>query len=173
MQSTNLSNRILRPPRPWFIYASLFIALGMSYIPVGLLPGWPDWVALVLCFWSVRQPQYVGLGKAFLLGILVDIGHGAAMGQYALAYVLLSHCAQMLARRLLWFSAREQALHIFPLLLMTQIVMTIVRLIAGAAFPGWLYYTGSITGALLWPALTFLLLWPQYQPEERDEHRPI
>lgn len=173
MQSTNLSDRILRPPQPWFIDASLLVALILSYIPVSRLAGWPDWMALTLCFWSIRQPQLVGLDKAFLLGLLVDIGHGAAMGQYALAYVLLSHMAHTFARRILWFPPRQQALHILPMLFIAQVVMTVVRLIAGDSFPGWTYFLAPITGALLWPALSLLLLWPQYQPEDRDDHRPI
>ena len=59
------------------------------------------------------------------------------------------------------------------MLLITQVVMTVVRLIAGDSFPGWTYFLAPITGALLWPALSLLLLWPQYQPEDRDDNRPI
>lgn len=173
MQSTNLSNRILLPAKSWFIYTSLLIALVISYIPTGKIPAIPDLVALTLAFWSIREPARVNMGTAFLLGVLVDIANGAAMGQHALAYVALSYLAQALSRRLLWFPPRQQAIHIFPLLLFSQLLMIGVRMLAGAEFPGWLYLLSSMTAAMLWPPLTFLLLWPQYQPEERDENRPI
>jgi rod shape-determining protein MreD len=173
MQPTHRSNRILQPAKVWFIYLSLFIALGCSYIPTGLIPGIPDWVGLVLAFWSVREPRRVGMGAGFIFGLLVDIGLGAAMGQHALAYVILTFLASELSRRLLWFSAWQQALHMLPLFLICQALMVVVRMLAGAEFPGWSYFLVSFTSALLWPPLSMLLLLPQYQPVERDDNRPI
>jgi len=173
MQPTHRSNRILLPAKTWFVYLSLGVALALSYIPTGRLPGVPDWVAVVLAFWCIREPLRVGMGAAFVLGILVDIGHGAAMGQHALAYVVLAYLASALSRRVLWFPTVQQALHVLPLLVLTQALMVLVRVVAGAEFPGWWYFSTSLTGALLWIPLSFVLLLPQYQPIERDEHRPI
>ncbi|AVZ80530.1 rod shape-determining protein MreD [Zoogloeaceae bacteirum Par-f-2] len=173
MQPTNRSSRILLPVKLWFVWLSLIVALGLRYIPTGRLPGVPDWVALVLAFWCIREPLKVGMGTAFVLGLLVDIGLGAAMGQHALAYVVLAYLAAGLSRRVLWFSPLEQALHVLPVLLLAQLLMVLVRLLAGAEFPGWWYFAASFSAALLWWPLTFLLLLPQYQPVERDENRPI
>ncbi|THF62105.1 rod shape-determining protein MreD [Pseudothauera rhizosphaerae] len=173
MQPTNRSSRILLPVKFWFVWLSLIVAVGLRYIPTGLLPAVPDWVALVLAFWCIREPLKVGMGTAFLLGLLVDIGLGAAMGQHALAYVVIAYLATALSRRVLWFPPLEQALHVLPLLLIGQMLMVLVRLVAGAEFPGWWYFLSSFSGAVLWVPLTFLLLLPQYQPVERDEHRPI
>lgn len=173
MQPTHRSNRILQPARTWFVYLTLLIALGLTYIPTGRLPGVPDWVAVVLAFWCVREPMRVGMGAAFVFGILIDIGHGAAMGQHALAYVVLAYLATSVSRRVLWFTAVQQALHVLPLLLLVQLIMVAVRLIGGAEFPGVWYFASSLSGALLWLPLSFLLLLPQYQPVERDDNRPI
>lgn len=173
MQPTNRSSRILLPVRLWFIHLSLLVALGLAYVPTGLFPGVPDWVALVLAFWCIREPLRVGMGAGFVFGVLVDIGQGAAMGQHALAYVVLAYLANGLARRLMWFPALQQALHVLPMLLVAQLLMVIVRLIAGAEFPGWWYFLSSFTSVLLWLPLTYLLLLPQYQPVERDDNRPI
>ncbi|MCK9259022.1 MAG: rod shape-determining protein MreD [Azoarcus sp.] len=173
MQPTNRSSRILLPVRLWFIHFSLLIALGLVYVPTGRLPGVPDWVALVLAFWCIREPLRIGMGAGFFFGLLVDIGQGAAMGQHALAYVVLAYLANGLARRLMWFSALQQALHVLPMLLVSQALMVAVRLIAGAEFPGWSYFLSSFTGVLLWWPLTYLLLLPQYQPADRDDNRPI
>ncbi|MBW7862638.1 MAG: rod shape-determining protein MreD, partial [Rhodocyclaceae bacterium] len=136
MQPTHRSNRILLPAQTWFVYLTLVIALTLSYIPTGRLPGVPDWVAVVLAFWCVREPMRVGMGTAFVFGILVDIGHGAAMGQFALAYVVLAYLATSVSRRVLWFPALQQALHVLPMLLLTQGIMVVVRLVGGGEFPG-------------------------------------
>lgn len=173
MQPTNRSSRILLPVKRWFVYFSLFVALGLEYIPTGRTPGVPDWVALVLAFWCIREPLRIGMGAGFVFGLLVDIGLGAAMGQHALAYVVLAYLANGLARRLMWFPPLEQALHVLPMLIVSQVLMVAVRLIAGAEFPGWLYFLSSFSGLLLWVPMTYLLLLPQYQPVDRDDNRPI
>lgn len=173
MQPTHRSRRILRPVRLWFVYLSLIVAMTLSIIPWGAVPGVPDWLALVLAFWCVREPRLVGMGAGFVFGIFMDVAYGAAMGQHALAYVLLAYAANTLARRVLWFGPVQQSLQILPLLLGAQVVMVAVRMLAGAEFPGWSYFFSSVTGALLWLPLHFVLLLPQYQPEDRDDNRPI
>lgn len=173
MHPTHRSNRILQPARPWFIWLSLLLALGLTYVPTGRMPGVPDWVALVLAFWCIREPRRVGMTTGFVLGLLVDVGLGAAMGQHALAYVVLAYLATSLSRRVLWFGALQQAVHVLPMLIVAQAIMLVVRMLAGAEFPGWDYFLSSLSGALLWAPLGFLLLLPQYQPVDRDENRPI
>lgn len=173
MQPTNRSPRILLPVNQWFVLVSLLVALLLNLIPLGRLPGIPDWVALGLAFWCVREPRRVGMLTAFVLGIVADVANAAVLGQHALAYVLVAYGASTLSRRILWFSLPQQALHIFPLLLLTQIVVLIVRLLSGAEFPGWSYFLSSLTATLLWPAVSLLLMLPQYQPVEKDDNRPI
>ena len=63
------------------IAGSLAIAVFLNLIPLGRLPFVPDWVALVLCFWSVREFRRVGMGWAFVLGLLMDVADGAVLGQ--------------------------------------------------------------------------------------------
>lgn len=173
MHPTHRSNRILQPARTWFIWFSLFAALSFNYVPTGRLPGLPDWVALVLVFWCIREPRRVGMTTAFFFGLLVDVGQGAAMGQHALAYVAMAYLATSLSRRVLWFRTLQQSLHVLPMLLLAQAIMVAVRLLAGAEFPGWTYFISSFSSAVLWGPLGLLLLLPQYQPVDRDENRPI
>ena len=101
MQPTHRSSRILQPAKLWVVYFSRFLALGLEYIPSGRVPGIPDWVPLVLAIWCVREPLRVGMGVGFVFGLLVDVGQGAAMGQHALAYVVLAYFANAAARRVL------------------------------------------------------------------------
>jgi rod shape-determining protein MreD len=59
------------------------------------------------------------------------------------------------------------------LLLAAQLLMLGVRLVAGGTFPGFAYFTGSLVGAALWPAVTFMLLAPQRRAADVDQTRPI
>ena len=173
MHPTNRSSRILQPVKLWFVYLSLFVALGLEYIPTGRTPGLPDWVALVLAFWCVREPLAIGMGAGFAFGLLMDVGLGAAMGQHALAYVVLAYLANSLARRVLWFPAWQQALHVLPLLLLTQALQLLTRLIVSGRFPGWLNFIESFVAVALWPIVTWILLAPQRRAVDRDHNRPI
>jgi rod shape-determining protein MreD len=110
MQPNFSSSRILLPVRPWFIVLSLLVALLLNLLPTSYWPGVPDWVALVLCFWSVREFRKVGMGTAFVLGLIMDVADAGLMGQHALAYVLLAYAAAGLSRRVLWFPLLQQAL---------------------------------------------------------------
>lgn len=173
IQPSHSSRRILLPARSWFIYFSLCCAFVLNLIPLGRMPGVPDWIALVLAFWCVHQPLKVGMGAGFFFGALMDVANGGVMGQHALAYVLLAFAAAGLSRRILWFPLGQQALHVLPLLVGTQIVLLLVRLATGAEFPGILYFLSGFVATLLWHPLSYILLLPQYQPVERDDNRPI
>jgi len=173
MQTSYSSSRILLPVQPWFIASTLLIALLLNFLPTANWPGVPDWVALALVFWCVREPRRVGMGLAFLFGLAMDVADASLLGQHALAYVLVAYGASSLSRRILWFPLGQQALQVFPLLLLVQLVQLGVRTIVGADFPGLAYFVGPCLAALLWPLLTFVLLLPQHQPVDRDANRPL
>jgi rod shape-determining protein MreD len=166
-------SRILLPVRPWFIAVSLFIALLLNFLPTSDWSWMPDWVALALLFWSMHEPRRIGMGAGFLLGLVMDVADASLFGQHALAYVLAAYAAVAIARRVAWFSLGKQALHVLPLLLMVQAVQFLVRAMPDVALPGLSYFLGPFIGAALWPPLTFVLLLPQHQPEQRDENRPL
>jgi len=173
VQPTFSSSRILLPVRPWFVVFSLLVALLLNFLPTSAWPWVPDWVALVLVFWSIREPRRVGMGAGFLLGVAMDVADVSLLGQHALAYVLASYAAAYLSRRVLWFPLAQQALHVLPLLLLVQLVQFGVRAMPGASLPGLDYFIGPLVGVCLWWPLTFILLLPQYQPVSRDANRPI
>jgi rod shape-determining protein MreD len=115
----------------------------------------------------------VGVGVAFLAGLLVDVHQGALLGQHALAYTLLSFVAITIHRRLLWFGLLEQALQIVPLFFAAHLVSLAVRMMAGDMFPGWGLLLAPLFEALLWPVATLVLLAPQRRPPDPDENRPL
>jgi rod shape-determining protein MreD len=165
--------RILLPVRAGTILASFAVALLLNFLPWKNIAVVPDFVALVLTFWCVRQPRLVGLGAAWMLGLVTDVGNGVLLGQHALAYSLLAFAAITLSRRILWFSYWGQTLHVAALLLFAQAVGMAVRMAVGADFPGWSIALGPLIGAALWPLVSGLLLLPQRRPPETEEARPM
>lgn len=173
MDSIGAPQRILLPVRVSTIVLSFSAALILNFLPWKNVMLAPDFVALVLVFWCVRQPRMVGLGVGWVLGLLTDAGDAALLGQHALSYSLLAFGAITLSRRILWFGLSQQALHVAALLLAAEAVAVLVRLAAGAEFPGWSVVIGPLAGALLWPLVTVVLLAPQRRALEPDSARPI
>jgi rod shape-determining protein MreD len=164
---------ILLPVKVGFMAVSIAAALAFNLLPWQDVRGVPDLLALVLAFWSVHQPRRMGIGIAWLLGLVMDTANGALFGQHALAYAALAYAAQGLHRRILNFPVWPQALHVLVLLLASQLIMLAVRMLAGGTYPGASYFIGSLISAVLWPLATFVLLAPQRRAAEVDETRPI
>ena len=167
------SDQLLLPVNPLFIAFTLLVAMVVGLLPLGRMPGAPDLLAVVLVFWNVHQPRRVGVGVAFVLGLLMDVNDGALLGQHALAYTLLSYIAITIHRRLLWFGIKEQALQILPVFFAAHAVALIVRLLAGDMFPGWVLLLAPLLEGLLWPLVVLLLLAPQRRAPDPDQNRPL
>ncbi|MEM5384520.1 rod shape-determining protein MreD [Paraburkholderia phymatum] len=169
----NRPQYILQPVNPYFIAFSLAAAFLLNMMPWGRLIGIPDFVALVLLFWNVHQPRKVGMGIAFMLGLLMDVHNASLLGEHALAYTLLSYGAITIHRRVLWMPIGVQIFAVMPLLVVAQLVPFVIRLLTGASFPGWGYLIDGFVEAALWPIASILLLMPQRRPADPDDTRPI
>ena len=164
---------LLLPANRAFITFTLAAAFIMNLLPWGRTPWVPDFLALVLVFWNVHQPRKVGIGIAFLFGLLMDVHEASLLGEHALAYSLLSYGAISMHRRVPWFGALGKMIHVLPLFLMAQVVTVLVRAVVGSGLPGWSVLLTSLTTTLLWPLADVLLLAPQKRAVERDENRPL
>ena len=166
-------DHILLPVNPAFIAFSLIAAFFLNLFPWGSWVWVPDFVALTLVFWSIYQPRKVGIGIAFLMGLVMDVHGAALLGQNALAYTLLSYFAITIHRRVLWFRPPVQALHVLPLLVLMQVVQVLVQLAVSGKLPDWTYFAQSFVAVALWPVVCWLLLAPQRRAVDRDDTRPI
>ena len=165
--------QLLLPVNLKFLWATLFAALLINMLPFGRVPWMPDLLALVIVFWGVHQSERVGVGAAFCMGVLMDVQQSALLGQHALAYALLGFFAVTIQRRLLWYPLASQAVRVFPLFLLAQVIELGVRMVGGGTFPGWTLMLAPVIEAVLWLPATWLLLAPQRRAPERDENRPI
>jgi len=154
---------ILRPVKPWFIVLTLVLALLANLLPASglVLALRPDFLALVLLYWCIQEPRFVGVGTAWVVGLLMDVGDATVFGQHALAYAFLAYAAEYFRRRVLRFPPWQQAVQVAVLLLLCSALVLLIRLVGGASLPRWTYLAPSLVGALLWPLLSVVLQWPQ------------
>ena len=165
------SDEILLPVNPVFLVGTLIAALLANLLPWSGWALWikPDFVALVLLFWCIEQPRRIGFTRACLLGLLMDVADGSLFGQHALAYSILAFAGIVLHRRVRMFTIPPQVMHVISLLLLNDLIVLVIRLIAGDDFPGYQYFIGSFIGGLLWPVISVLLKLPQ-RPRSDPDH---
>lgn len=164
---------LLLPANPFFIWFSLVVAMMVNMLPLGRIAWMPDFLAVVVVFWSVHQPLRVGVIAAFLFGLAVDVHQSSLLGQHALAYTTLGYFAITMHRRLLWFTVPSQAIQVLPLFAAAHGIELAIRLLAGGAFPGWMFLLAPVLEAALWPIVSILLLAPQRRAHDPDENRPL
>jgi rod shape-determining protein MreD len=147
----------MRPVSLKLIYFTLMVAFMLYLLPwagFGLMLR-PDFVLLVLLFWLLRAPQLCNVGTAWAMGLLIDLASGSLFGQHAMAYAMAGFFAIFYQRRLVLFTAWQQAGYVLLLLLLSQTTLLVIKLLAGNAPPGWGYFLPCLTGVLLWQILLF------------------
>ncbi len=135
------------------IALSIIVALMLTVVP---LPGWaqplrPEWSALVIIYWCMALPHRVGVGIAWVVGLLLDVLTGTLLGQHALGLALIAYLTVLLHQRIRVFPVRQQALTVLVLLLLYQLVILWAMGVTGRAPRDWTYWGASLTGTLLWP----------------------
>ncbi|MGO8830244.1 MAG: rod shape-determining protein MreD [Steroidobacteraceae bacterium] len=134
---------------------SALVALALTVVPVPLALDVlrPDFLVLVVFYWSIESPRAGGLGLAFLAGLALDVINGVVLGQHALALTLMAAWATHLRLRLRVFSVLSQSLTIFALLTGYQFILFWVDGATGNPVTSFSRWLAPVIGALLWPLL--------------------
>jgi len=143
------------------IYFIATIAVAMVLRVMSIWPSLdvfnPDWIVLVLIYWSIALPDRVGVFTAWSVGLLTDVLTGRLLGQYGLIYALIAYFSIKEHRRLRQFPMIQQCLFVFGCLVLSQsIIFGMESLRAGNRLSLDFWYP-VVSGALVWP-LVFLVL---------------
>jgi rod shape-determining protein MreD len=143
----------MSPLKYLVICLSLFVALVLMILP---LPDWaqiyrPNWMALVMIYWSMALPKRVGLWFAFVCGIILDTSLGTLLGQHTLALVLIIAINMNFYQRIRVLALAQQAIYVFVLLLLNQVVVAWVEGFLGRSTPLLAFFGAPFIGMLIWP----------------------
>lgn len=135
------------------VLPTMVFALMLHMLP---LPDWltyvrPEFVTLVVMYWVLAMPEKIGVTIAWCVGLLLDVTQGAILGQHALGLVIVAYILQLEYQRIRVFSLVQQALVVFVLLLIKQIMVLWVYGLVGHAPSLQLYFLPSLIGAIIWP----------------------
>ncbi|PRY66161.1 rod shape-determining protein MreD [Vreelandella songnenensis] len=136
----------------WF---SLVLALCLQVMP--LAEGWqvfrPEWIGLMLIYWCMRVPDRVGVFHGFVLGVLLDLIEGTALGQHALILSLLAFLCALVYPRFRAYSLVQQSVLVLVLLGLVQLVEQWLRTLTGEFSIHLSFLIPSLISAFLWPWL--------------------
>lgn len=135
------------------IYLSLVVGLVLMILP---LPEWvqiyrPNWVALILIYWSMALPKKVGLWFAFFTGLILDTSQGTLLGQHTLALVVVIFLNLNFYQQVRVLALVQQAMYVFSLLLINQVIIAWVEGILARPTPIMAFFAAPLIGMLIWP----------------------
>jgi len=138
---------------PMALSALVALALAVLPLPSVLDVLRPDFLVLVVFYWSIASPSTGGLALPFFAGLALDVIKGVVLGQHALALTLMAAWATHLRLRLRVFSVLSQSLTIFALLTGYQFVLFWVDGATGNPVTTFSRWLAPVIGAVIWPFL--------------------
>lgn len=141
------------------IVGSFLMALLLAIVPMPLEMAWarPEWVALVLVYWTIALPERIGLWTAFVTGVLLDGIEGNPLGMSALTLSVITYAVLLTYQRLRMFAAWQQAFFVFVLIGMHQLMVNWAHSLLGMSDNNLKFLLPALTSALIWPWLMIFL----------------
>ena len=138
---------------PMALSALVALALAILPLPAAVDAFRPDFLVLVVFYWSIESPRAGGLALAFVSGLALDVIQGVVLGQHALALTLMAAWATHLRLRVRVFSVLSQCLTIFALLTGYQFILFWVDGATGNPVTSFGRWLAPLIGALIWPLM--------------------
>lgn len=135
------------------------IALLLTIVPLPQLLnfGRPDWLLLLVIYWSLNAPMLAGVTYAWICGLILDALIGTLIGQHALAFVIVAATAQHFQLRIRVFPVLHQAFVVLMLASLYHFLLFWIDGIVGTAVASWVRWLPALVGTLLWPVIVAVL----------------
>lgn len=152
------------PRGRWFIVVSIFLAVLLMLVSLPEVISWyrPNWVLMVLIFWTMVLPHRVGVLSAWCTGLLLDLLYGGLLGQQAFLFAVVIYVVYKMQRRLIVFPVWQQALWVGVLVFFYQLFNFWFLALDGAMPYTWRYWLPVLTAALFWPLVKTVLSHYRY-----------
>ncbi len=143
-----------RTTRTYYVLIGSFVIatlLTIMPIPVWAEPFRPEWILLLVIYWSMTTPRWIGVGSAWGLGLMVDVLRGALLAQHALGFALTAFISIRFYQRVRSYPLHQQALFIAMILLPHMSVSLWVYGVLGQDPESWTYWSPALASAIVWP----------------------
>lgn len=131
------------------IFITIVLAMILMLIPMpeSLRLFRPEWVVVTLLYWALALPERVGIGFAWVVGLLMDVMMGGTLGIFAFSYALVVYFALNFHLQLRQYPLWQQALIIMSLVLLVHII----KVILSPAVANWYIWAPAVVSTIVWP----------------------
>jgi rod shape-determining protein MreD len=136
-----------------YIGVSIIISLMLMIMPLPVWAQWlrPLWTPLVVFYWALAVPHLVGVGVAWMIGLLMDVLLGLPLGEEALLLALATYVISKFHQRIRMFPLSQQMVMIFVLTVFYYAAQYWLQVMLRETPPVWTFWLPSLTTAILWP----------------------
>lgn len=141
------------------IAASFIVAFTLMVIPMSPDLRWcrPEFIVLLVIYWTMYAPQHFGLGTVWLLGLFQDVLELSLLGLNAIGMLLIAYILHMVYQRLRNYVFWHQALWVFVLVGVFQLFSNWLSGFMGYSASSPVFLLSAVFSGLLWPFLVILL----------------
>ena len=144
------------PVLRWLSVAAAFLFMVLPF---------PDWIAalrpfllaMAVAYWVLETPQKMGLGRVFLLGILLDLASFSLLGEHAFRMVLIAGLLHLLRSRFRFYPVWQQSGILMLMLYADLAVLWLMHLSQGIPMVQAEIWGSPVLAFLIWPWLYMLL----------------
>lgn len=137
---------------------SVFVAVLLTILPLPLwaAPYRPQWVVMVVLFWTVYYPNSIGAWALFLVGLILDGLQVSLLGEHGFALVSTFVLMQLFVKRFKFYSIVLQALIVATMVLVYQFILLGTEISIGNYQASPLFLASALSSMICWPWLTLL-----------------
>lgn len=141
------------------IAVSFALALALAVFPIGRDNGWlrPEFVPMLVIYWVMVLPQQSSLLSIWLVGCVQDLLEGVALGQHAMALMVVAYVCLLSYQRMRNYTLWHQTFFVFVIVGLHQLVDNWVHSLHGSASQTLVFILPAFTSALLWPMAWLVL----------------
>ena len=125
------------------------LLLSLFPLPSHIRQWWPEWLLLMAIFWGIHQPQLFSVGKAFILGLVVDAITGSTLAMHAIPYAMVVYLTRLWGQNFPLWTMIEQLLFISFLLVVATLNHLFLLLFSPLMFSPLVVYIQILMSSLV------------------------
>jgi rod shape-determining protein MreD len=139
-----------------FFVGGIFMLLRLPNI-IDLLS--PLCLVLILFYWVLATPQYVNVGFAMVVGLILDLVYNITLGEHSLILITLTFFITKLRHKIgpINLVSFETSFMILFIIIIYKFLLFLIHMVLGEPFSFAAALGGAALAALIWMPLSWLL----------------
>ncbi len=146
---------MVKPHNRWVILMTFIGALVLAIFPIGSANGWlrPEFIPMLVIYWVMVMPQQSSIFSLWCLGCVLDLLEGVALGQHAMALMVVAYVCLLSYQRIRNYTLWHQTFVVFVIIGLHQLVDNWVHSLQGSAAQSLIFLLPAFASALMWPVV--------------------